>query len=140
MGPERITEAAGADSYSTEMKKNNKSGKLSYLVYLRSFGLKDTILSVNLTGKYRDNEKNEETYAELVQFLDDKRLSLIMREAADNGRKVFNILRGHFEGKGKQRVISLYTQLTSLKKDSNESVTDYVIRTETILIELRNAG
>ena len=34
----------------------------------------------------------------------------------------------------------LYTQLTSLKKDTNVSTTDYIIRTETIFIALRNAG
>ena len=61
-----------------------------------------------------------------------------MREAVDNTRKVLNILRGYYAGKGKPSVIS-YTQLSSLKKDTNKSVTDYVIRTETILIPLRNA-
>ena len=39
-----------------------------------------------------------------------------MREAADNERKAPNILRGHYTGKGKLRIISLYTQLSSLKK------------------------
>ena len=34
-----------------------------------------------------DEAKNEECYAELIQFLDDKSLSLVMRDAADDGRK-----------------------------------------------------
>ena len=34
----------------------------------------------------------------------------------------------------------MYTQLTSLKKDTNESLAGYVIRTATILTVLRNAG
>ena len=68
-------------------------------------------------------------YAELVQFWDDKSLSSIMREVADNERKAPNILCRHYAGKGKPRVISLYTQLTPLKKDCIESVKDYVIRT-----------
>ena len=63
-----------------------------------------------------------------------------MREAADNGRKALIILHGHNAGKRKPRVISLYTQITPLKKDTNKSVTDYVMRTETILTVLRNAG
>ena len=49
-------------------------------------------------------------------------------------------ITGYYAGKGKLRVISLYTKLTSLKKDTNKKVTDYVIRTETILTALRNAG
>ena len=55
-----------------------------------------------------------------------------MREAADNGRKALKILHGHYAGKEKPRVISMNTQLTSLKKHTDESVTDYVIKTETI--------
>ena len=63
-----------------------------------------------------------------------------MRETANNRRKTLNIFRGFYAGKGKLRVISLYTQLISLKKETNKSVMDYVIRTETILTALRNAG
>ena len=76
-----------------------------------------------------------------MQFLDIKNLSLIMKEAADNRIKAFTILRSHYAGKGKPRVISLYTHLTPLKKkDTNKSMKDCVIRTETILTALRNAG
>ena len=69
--------------------------ELKFLGHLRSLGLKDVILCVNLTGKNGDNERNEKTHAELVQFLDDKSSSLIMREAANNGRKALYILRGY---------------------------------------------
>ena len=37
-------------------------------------------------------------------------------------------------------MISLYTELTSLVKSVNESVTDYVIRAETAATALKNAG
>lgn len=47
---------------------------------------KDTVLGVNPIEDGNDNERNEEAYVELVQFLYDKsNLSLITREAADNG-------------------------------------------------------
>ena len=36
--------------------------------------------------------KNEETYAELIQFLDDKSLALVKRDARDDGRKTLKIL------------------------------------------------
>ena len=63
-----------------------------FLGHLRSLGLKDAILGANLTRE--DNERNEEAYAELVQFLEDKSLLSMIKEAADNGRKALNILRG----------------------------------------------
>ena len=39
----------------------------------------------------------------------------MMRDAKDDGRKAIEILREHYAGKGKPRVIALYTELTSLK-------------------------
>ena len=77
-----------------------------------------------------DEEKNEEAFVELIQFLDDKSLSLVMRDALDDGREALRILRTHYAGKGKPGIISLYTELT-LIKSSAESVTDYIIRAET---------
>ena len=117
-----------------------------FLAHLLLQGLKDTIL--NEPEAPADGEENEEeeedknalAYAELIQFLDDKSLSLVMREAADDGRKALGILRGYYAGKGKPRVISLYTELTSLLKTFSESITDYVIRAETAITALRNAG
>ena len=63
-----------------------------------------------------------------------------MREASDIGREALKILRDHYAGKGKSRIISLYTELTSIRKEQNESVTDYIIRTEATVTALRNAG
>ncbi|RXN12698.1 hypothetical protein ROHU_010038 [Labeo rohita] len=90
-------------------------------------------------GAAEDASKNEEAYAVLIQLLDDKSLSLVMRDAADDGRKALQILKDHYAGKGKPRVISLYTELTSLQKGVNETVTDYIIRAETAITALRNA-
>ena len=86
-----------------------------------------------------DEEKNGEAYAELVQCLDNKSLSLVMRDAKRDGRKALNILREHYAGKDKPRVVSLYCELSSLHKASNETVTDYIIRAETIFTSLRRA-
>ena len=65
---------------------------------------------------------------------------LTFRYTSFNGREALRILRDHYAGKAKPRIISLYTKLASLKKEQNEGVTDYIIRTEATLTALRNAG
>ena len=83
--------------------------------------------------------KKADAFAELVQCLDDRSLSLIIREARDDGLKALEVLRQHYQGKGKPRVISLYTELTTLKKTDKESVVDFVIRAKTAATALRKA-
>jgi len=111
--------------------------EVKFLGYMRLQKLKETILTP--ADEEVDATKNEEAFAEMIQFLDDKSLFLVMRDAQDDGRKALKILRTHYAGTSKPRVISLYTELTSLVKQSNESVTDYVIRAETTTAALRNA-
>lgn len=112
------------------------------LGYLHLSGLKNTVLGEPNTEEERatDSKKNADACAELIQLLDDKSLSLVMREAADDGRKALKILREYYAGKGKPRIINLYTMLTSLQKASSETVTDYIIRAEAAITALRNAG
>ena len=55
-----------------------------------------------------------------------------MRDTRDNGRKALTILREHYLSKGKLKVISLYIELTSLRRLESESITDYVIKSENI--------
>ena len=110
--------------------------EVKMLAYLRLRKLKRIVLG---ECSY-DAAKNEEAFAEIVQFLDDRSLSLIMRDAKDDGRKALQILREHFAGSGKPRIISLYTVLTSLQKSPEETVTDYVIKAENAANALKNAG
>ena len=90
--------------------------EVKFLGYMTLQKLKDTILAAN-DGDV-DQGKNELAFAELIQFLDDKSLSLVMRDARDDGRKAIQILRAHYAGSWKPRIISLYTELTSLVKQS----------------------
>ena len=99
-----------------------------FLGYLQTLKLKETIVP---SDNEPDEAKNEECYAELIQLLDDKSLSLVMSNAAGDGRKALQILRDHYASQGKPRIIALYTELTSLEKGENESVADYIIRAET---------
>ena len=74
-----------------------------------------------------------------MQCLDDRSLALVIREARDDGRKALTVLREHYQGKGKPRIISLYTELTSLKKAENETMMDYIIWAETAATALKAA-
>ena len=61
-------------------------------------------------------ERNAVAIVELVQCLDDNSLFLIIRDASDNGRKALEILCEHYLRSVKPRIISLYGELTSSKK------------------------
>ncbi|KAK0135362.1 hypothetical protein N1851_028778 [Merluccius polli] len=74
-----------------------------------------------------DPAKNAECYAQLVNALDDKSLSLIRHDAADDGRKALKLLREHYSGKSKPRILNLYTSLTTIQMEGNETVTDYMM-------------
>ena len=93
-----------------------------------------------LTCGSPDQEKNRRVYGELVQLLDDRSLSLIIRDAKHDGKRAIEILRGHYLGKGMPRVLNLYTQLTTLKMTENENVTDYMVRAETAATLLKAAS
>ena len=63
-------------------------------------------------------ERYADVFAELVQVLNDKSLQLVMRDAVGDGKKAMKILRDHYRGNTKPRIISLYTVLTSLKMEA----------------------
>ena len=83
-----------------------------------------------------------EAFAQLIQCLDDRSLSLVMRDAKDDGRKALQILRNHYMGKSKRCVLALYTKLTSLQmqKGHDECITDYVLSAEAAAASLKTTG
>ena len=112
-----------------------------FLGFMRIRGLYDVFK--NLDNENEDDiseNKNEEAYAELIQLLDDRSLSLVIRDANDDGRKALQILRKHYRPIGKARVITLYNELTSLSNYPGESITDYIIRAETASTSLKQGG
>ena len=127
-------------------ERNYELWETKFLACLRLKKLKSVILrnvvTSPITAEEQDNdrEKNETAYAELIQYLDDRSLSLVMRDGKDDGRKSLKILREHYIGSGKPRIIVLYTTLTTLQKDMKESIIDYVIRAETASNSLKEAG
>lgn len=50
------------------------------------------------------------------------------------------MLREHYIGKGRPRIVSLYITFTSLKKADTETVTEYIIKAEQIMTALQCAG
>ena len=76
--------------------------------------------------KTPDDTKNERAYAELVMILNAKSFSMVMTDAADDGRKALSILRDHYRGASKSRILRLYTNLCNLKLVSTEDLTEYI--------------
>lgn len=111
------------------------------LGHLRLQGLKDSILDeLAKSADKAEEEKNSEAYAELIQFLNDKSLSLVMRDAADDGQKALQIFEGLLCWQEKAGEVSLYTELTLLQKMNSESVTKLVLHAETVITALRIVG
>ena len=115
--------------------------EVKFVAFLRLNKL-HSVLTTDPTADTRATytDLNEQVFAALVQCIDDKSLSLIIRDAKDDGKKALKILRDHYIGSTKPRVIALYTELTSLKMGGTESVTDYLIRGETASTRLKQAG
>lgn len=111
-----------------------------FLSYLHILKLKHTILQEPAQPNDDDRQNNADCYAETVRLIDNKSLSLIRHEATDDGRKALKILREHYAGKSKPRIINMYTSLTKLHMEEKETVTDYLIRAENIITALREAG
>ena len=86
-GPRRDTRVGRWQRLVFNGDENNfELWEVKFLGHMGMLGLKDTILSTDDP----DPEKNEECYAELIQYLDDQSLS-VMREAADDGSKALPI-------------------------------------------------
>ena len=77
--------------------------EVKFLAYLSTMKLSDTV---------EEPAKRAAVFAELVQLLDDRSLSLIIREAKNDGVAALAILREYYIGSSKPRIISLYTELT----------------------------
>ena len=118
--------------------------EVKFLAYLRLSKLLDVITRPAGTDGPEENyvyvARNADVFAEIVQCLDDRSLTLVMHDAKDDGRKAIEILREHYVGKGKPRVIALYIELTSLKMSEDCGLTDYVLKAETAATSLKSAG
>lgn len=64
----------------------------------------------------------------------------MVRQVNDDERKALQVLREHYQGKGKPRIIVLYTELTSLQMTEDSGTTDYIIRAESLATSLRTAS
>ena len=97
---------------------------------------------VTKTGDLNDAEraKNADAYADLIQVLDDVSLSIIMRKAKDDGMAALKLLRQHYCGTGKPRILSLCSTLTILRLGESETTTDYFLRAEKAWTALKDAG
>ena len=65
--------------------------------------------------------------------------SLIMNDATDDGREALRILRSHYKGSGKPKILTLYSNLCNLRKGS-ESLTEYDSKAERLATNLKSCG
>ncbi|GAB1598815.1 hypothetical protein Ahia01_000158700 [Argonauta hians] len=117
-------------------ERNYEIWLVKFKGFLRTRGLHKVIT----TGSQVDTEENAAVFAELIQILDDRSINLIMRDAEDDGKKAMEILNAHYKSKCKPKIICLYTELTTLTKQTEESVTDYIIKAEKLASALSQAG
>ena len=108
-----------------------------FLAYMRIKKLKKVIIP---DGPRATPDEQEDAFAELVQCLDERSTALVMRDAQDNGRKALTILRNHYAGHGKPRVLSMFRKLSTIKKDESEDLTGYLLRAENVVTTLKQAG
>ena len=72
--------------------------------------------------------------------MDDRSLGFAKSETADNGYRALQILREHYAGCSKPRIITLYHQFTTLKNKEGENVTDFIITAESVATVLKAAN
>lgn len=120
-------------------EKNYELWEVKFLGYMRLQKLHEVVVRVESEKEASDAGKLANAFAELVQCLDDRSLAVVIREAKDDGRKALQVLREHYQGKGKPRIIALYTELTSLEMREGESTTDYILRAKKAATALKAA-
>ena len=123
MGP-----AAGGLCFDGDSEKWEE-WEVKFLAYLNLKKLKKVVMQ---DGGPTTAAKLEEAFSELVQVLDSRSLHLVMRDARDNGREAMRILRNHYAGRGKQRIVSLYKNLCNIKMKDGMNLTDYIIKGESV--------
>ena len=117
---------------------NYNSWELKFFSYMRVKNQRDAVDPASRAVVSQD--KKERAFAELVQFLDDRSLQLIRRDANEDGRTAIEILREHYAGTSECRILSLIMTLATMKMTSKEDVTDYVLRCESAANALDQAG
>ena len=118
---------------------NYELWEVKFLGYMHLQKLHEVVVRAESKKDAPDARKLVNAFAELVQCLDDRSLALVIREAKDDGRKALQVMREHYQGKGKPGIIALYTELTSLEMKEGESTTDYILRAEKAATSLKAA-
>ena len=112
--------------------------EVKFMSYMRIKDLRDAV-DPNSTVVI-SQDKREKAFAEIVQFIDDRSLNLIKRDAKDDGRAAIRILREHYNSTSECRILSLITQLANMSMTREEDVTEYAMRCESVADSLNTAG
>jgi transposase InsO family protein len=90
-------------------------------------------------------EEQDEIYCELVMYLDSESLMYIRHDCkrsdgSGDGTKAWDMLNDRFASKEKPAVMAITQQLTNLRLTGNEPVSNYLLRSQELLAQLRSAG
>ena len=97
----------------------------------------DAVLGVEDLTSAEAVQMNKRVYNIVIQILDRESIRLVRNDGKHNGRKVFDILRNYYCGTGRSKILSLFTEVGSLKKEQSESVTNYILRAEEMILSLK---
>ena len=84
-------------------------------------------------------EKQFEVWCELVQSPDRTSLSLV-KTAKPNGTQAWKLLQDCFKSRERPRIHQLLNKLTNLRMNSQESMSDCLMRVEELQLNLTDVG
>ena len=105
----------------------------------------NTVTQTRATELLDLEDKEDQIYCELVTYLDSESLMFIRHDCkrpdgSGNGFKAWKMLCDRFISKEKPAVMSITSQLTNLRLEGGEKVSSYLLRSQELLSQLRNAG
>ena len=90
-------------------------------------------------------DKEDEIYCDLVTYLDAETLMFVrhdckLSDGSGNGAKAWAMICERFSSKEKPAVMAIASQLTNLRLSTDETVSSYLLRSQELISQLRNAG
>ena len=105
----------------------------------------DTAVAAYNNDVQRILDMQDAIYCELVMYLDAESLMFIKydckrEDGTGDGTKAWKMLNDRFQSKEKPAVMALTQQISNLRLEQNEHMSEYLLRSQGLLMKLRDAG